>query len=93
MTAGGWPRLGRCSPRRSSGPRRLVLYAPDADPSPACAQVFQSNLKRLGIDVDIASFRVEAFFERIATRGEPYDVVLNGWVPDYADPVVFFNKL
>lgn len=74
-------------------PTRLILYAPDADPHALRAREFQSNLKRLGIDVDIASFRGEAFFDKIATRGEPYDVVLNGWVPDYADPVVFFNKL
>jgi ABC-type oligopeptide transport system substrate-binding subunit len=74
-------------------PRRLALYAPDADPGALRARVFQSNLKRLGIDVDIVSFQGEAFLKQIATRGAPYDVVLAGWFPDYADPLAFFQKL
>ena len=96
--------LGAVTPRRLAKarallakakfrPRSLVLYTADVDPGALRARIFQSNLKRLGIDIDIASFPVEAFLEKIANRGEPYDVVLAGWVPDYADPLAFFQKL
>jgi ABC-type oligopeptide transport system substrate-binding subunit len=74
-------------------PRRLRLYTADSDPHAERARIFQFNLKRLGIDVEIATFSGEAFLKKIATRGEPYDVVLAGWSPDYADPLAFFFAL
>ena len=74
-------------------PRRLVLYSPNFDPFPAQARIFQLDLKRLGIDVQIAYFPVDAFFAKISTKGEPFDVALNGEIADYADPYTFFVRL
>ena len=74
-------------------PKRLVLYSPSFDPSPAQAQIFQSNLKRLGIDVAIQYFPRDAFLEKISTRGGAFDVALGGWIADYADPAAFFALL
>lgn len=93
VTDGGLAKARALLAKAKHRPRRLVLYTADADPGAQRARIFQSNLKRLGIDVDIRFFPVEAFFKKIGTRGEPYDVVLNGWVPDYADPLVYFIKL
>lgn len=74
-------------------PTDLVLYAPLFDPYPAQARIFQFNLKRLGIAVEIKYFPADAFFEKIATRGEPFDVALTGVSNIYADPSPYFAKL
>ena len=34
-----------------------------------------------------------AVVQKAATRGEPFDLVLNGWFADYADPANFFEPL
>lgn len=64
-----------------------------ANPSPAQAQIFQFNLKRLGINVEIKYFPADAFFEKVSTRGEPFDVAVGFAAGDYADPAPFFVKL
>jgi ABC-type transport system substrate-binding protein len=74
-------------------PKSLVLYAPLFDPYPAQARIFQFNLKRLGIDVEIKYFPADAFFEKVSTRGEPFDVALGGGTAEYADPYPFFATL
>jgi oligopeptide transport system substrate-binding protein len=74
-------------------PKRLVLYAPNFDPSPAQAQIFQFNLRRLGIDVEIKYFPADAFFEEVATRGEPFDLAVGFGTGDYADPAAIFVRL
>jgi ABC-type transport system substrate-binding protein len=74
-------------------PKRLVLYSRNFDPEPALARIFQFNLKRLGIDVQIAYYPSDAFNEKLGTRGEPFDVALTGWIVDYADPYAFFFSL
>jgi ABC-type transport system substrate-binding protein len=74
-------------------PSRLVLYTANFDPNPAVARVFQFNLRRLGIDVDIRFFPADAYFEKISTRGEPFDVALVFSTAEYADPASFFATL
>jgi peptide/nickel transport system substrate-binding protein len=74
-------------------PKSLVLYAPNFDPFPAQARIFQFNLKRLGINVQIELFPADAFVAKIATRGQPYDVALYSAEVDYADPDVYFAGL
>ena len=74
-------------------PRRLVLYTANFDPYPAQARIFQFNLKRLGIDVEIEYFPADVFFQKISTRGEPFDVALYSSELDYADPDVYFTAL
>jgi oligopeptide transport system substrate-binding protein len=72
-------------------PRSLILYSPT--PLGAQAQFFRFNLKRLGIDVEIKYFPLAAMLEKVGTRGEPFDVMVIGWSPDYADPIGFFSTL
>jgi len=74
-------------------PEKLVLYAMGVGPSLMQAQVFQFDLRRLGIDVEIKYFSPATLGEKAGTRGEPFDVVLTGWNLDYADPVSFFGPL
>lgn len=74
-------------------PAKLVLYAFNAPSSVAEAQIVQLNLKRIGIAVDVKYFSPAELLRRIATRGEPYDIVGNGWTGDYADGISFFKTL
>lgn len=74
-------------------PGRLVLYAPSDGFFPAWAQIFQANLRQLGIDVTIRYFPFYKVVERAGTRGEPFDVAISAWSVDYADAVTFFGPL
>jgi peptide/nickel transport system substrate-binding protein len=74
-------------------PKRLVLYAPNENFFPAWAQIFQFNLKRLGIDVQVKYFTFGVVGEKTGVRGAPFDVALQGWLPDYADPITYFGPL
>ncbi|MGE5272812.1 MAG: ABC transporter substrate-binding protein [Verrucomicrobiota bacterium] len=74
-------------------PSKLVLYASNAGSDPAMAQVFRFNLRRIGIDVDVKYFPISSFYGVVGTRGEPFDVALFGWIPDYADGFAVFGPL
>jgi len=74
-------------------PATLVLYTGNFGYEPAFAQIFQFNLKRLGIDVEIKYVPHATYQDVVGTRGEPFDVALWGWIPDYADPFAFFGPL
>jgi peptide/nickel transport system substrate-binding protein len=74
-------------------PQKLVLYTASIGRGPFAtwAQIFQFNLKRLGITVEIKYFSFTELFERVSTRGEPFDVTINAFIADYADPITFFG--
>ena len=67
-------------------PSKLVLYTWNDPPQVAMAEVLAFNLKQIGIDLEVKYFDLDAVFERTSTRGEPFDIVLGGWVADYPDP-------
>jgi hypothetical protein len=66
-----------------------VLYAIPVQP----AQIFQFNLKRLGIDVEIKYFAPGVPQQKAGNRGEPCDVLETPWAVDFADPITFFATL
>ncbi|HEY8630354.1 MAG TPA: ABC transporter substrate-binding protein [Gaiellaceae bacterium] len=70
---------------------QAVLYIQDRGPSVPQAQILQDNLRRIGITVVIKSFPGPAYFEKIFTPGEPYDMALVGSGPDYLDPYAVLN--
>ena len=75
-------------------PKTLVLWAPSYPPPAAWAQIFQYDLKRIGIDVQIQYFQsFQAMAPKAGVRGAPYDVIIQGWFSDYADPISFFIGL
>jgi peptide/nickel transport system substrate-binding protein len=74
-------------------PAKLILYAPNNGFLSVWAQIFQFDLKRLGIDVAIRYFDFGVVGQKAGVRGAPFDVALNGWLADYADPVTFFDPL
>jgi len=74
-------------------PKTLVLYTANVPAPTQQAQIFQYDLKRIGIDVEVKLFSPYELGLRAGTRGEPYDVYLWGWGADYPDPAGFFTPL
>jgi ABC-type oligopeptide transport system substrate-binding subunit len=74
-------------------PIKAVLYTATTSPGPEVAQVLQSNLKPIGIDVQIKQFERAVQFEKEGTKDEPFDLGNEGWLADYADPFDFINVL
>jgi ABC-type transport system substrate-binding protein len=72
---------------------KAVFYAFSSAPGPAIAQVVQFNLKQIGVDVEIKQFTRPVQAEKAGTRGEPFDIMHNGWGADYPDPYNFINVL
>jgi peptide/nickel transport system substrate-binding protein len=74
-------------------PTKLVLYTANAPGVVSQAQIFQFNVKRIGIDLDIRYFAADELFARLGTRGEPFDIAWAGWTADYPDGRTFFALL
>ena len=72
---------------------KAVFYAFNTAPGPAIAQVVQYNLKQIGVDVEIKQFDRVVQTEKGGTKGEPFDILHNGWGADYPDPSNFINVL
>jgi ABC-type oligopeptide transport system substrate-binding subunit len=75
-------------------PKTLVLYTDNFAYGPSWAQIFQLNLRRLGIEVEIKVFPRATYFRLTGTRGAPFDVAVGGgWIVDYADAVSIFGPM
>ena len=53
----------------------------------------QDNLKAIGLDMEIKLFPRAVQFTKTGTRGEPFDLTLEGWHMDYFDPYDFIFLL
>lgn len=76
--------------RRLAGPlRRTVhLYTPRGDSTEQLAEIVKSNLKAIGMDVDVTTINT---FEVFGRPGEPWDVALISWYADRPDPIDFLQ--
>lgn len=72
---------------------KAVLYIPDTGPLISIAQSVKQSLERIGLTVDIHSIPFSAYFDRLGTGGEPYDIGWFAWLPDYIDPYAYINAL
>lgn len=72
---------------------KAVLYTCNAGSCPERAQIIQSNLAAIGIDVEVKTFERAVQFQKEGTRGEPLDIADEGWIADYPDPYDFINIL
>jgi ABC-type oligopeptide transport system substrate-binding subunit len=72
---------------------KAVFYTFNVSQGPPIAQSIQFNLKQIGLDVEIKTFDRVVQHEKAATRGEPFDMTLEGWLMDYPDPANFINVL
>jgi peptide/nickel transport system substrate-binding protein len=75
--------------------RKAVFYTCD-NIVLACrlhGQIVQSNLKQIGIDVEIKEFPNAQLFAKIGTRGEPFDLLLFRHDVTWVDPAQFVRPL
>ena len=73
---------------------KAVLYTSSESPGFELAQVLRQNLARINLDVVIKAFPRQLLAEKLATRGEPFDIGWSiGWTTDYSDPYSFINVL
>jgi ABC-type oligopeptide transport system substrate-binding subunit len=72
---------------------KAVLYASNRGASPQQAQIVQFNLKQIGLDVETKLFTRSVQIQKEGTKGEPFDLTLEAWVADYADPSDFIDVL
>jgi peptide/nickel transport system substrate-binding protein len=72
---------------------KALMYTCNQAPCPERAQLVQSNLKSIGIDVTIKQFPRNVQFTKEGLKGEPFDIADEGWIADYPDPFDFINKL
>jgi peptide/nickel transport system substrate-binding protein len=70
-----------------------VFYTCNTGPCIPIAQIVQDNLKAIGIDSEIKPFPRAVQFTKTGTRGEPFDMSLEGWHMDYFDPYDFIFLL
>jgi ABC-type oligopeptide transport system substrate-binding subunit len=70
-----------------------VLYTCNTGPCIPTAEIVQNNLKAIGLDMEIKTFPRAVQFTKSGTRGEPFDMSLEGWHMDYFDPYDFIFLL
>ena len=63
---------------------KAVLYVPSSPLGAAQAQIVQRDLAKIGLAVEIKQFPSPVLFDKLATRGEPFDIGWIGWklLPD-----------
>ena len=71
----------------------VELYTSNRGAAPLQAQIYQFNLKQIGLNVNTHLFARAVQINKEGTRGEPFDVTTEGWIADYADPYDFINVL
>jgi peptide/nickel transport system substrate-binding protein len=72
---------------------KAVMYTFNTTWGPTVAQVLQFNAKQIGLDVEIKQYDRVVEHEKMAVRGEAFDIGLEGWGADYPDPSNYLNVL
>jgi peptide/nickel transport system substrate-binding protein len=76
-----------------TGTGEATLYTFAESYGPLWGQVVAFDLKQIGIDVKVQAFPRALQIGKIQTRGEDFDLAINGWGADYADPYDFLNVI
>jgi YVTN family beta-propeller protein len=83
------PNLEKARKLAGSEHRTATLHAfSDSASGPQLAQIVKSNLKRIGIDVEIKLFKRTVIFGK-----RQYDMIMTGYGADLADPENFLGQL
>jgi ABC-type oligopeptide transport system substrate-binding subunit len=72
--------------------RRAVLYTCNLPGCARHAEILRSNLRAIGIQLDVRKFSIAEMFTRINERpDEPFDIAYQNWFYDNADPANYIN--
>jgi peptide/nickel transport system substrate-binding protein len=76
---------------------KVVFYTANSPLPMALAQLVKRQLAEIGLDVEVRGFPLHtasgAYFAKLATPGEPWDLALGLWQPSYVDPYAYLNQL
>lgn len=76
---------------------KAVLYVNPSGPPMAIGQLVRQQLKEIGLDVELRPIPIHsasaAYFKKLATPGEPWDIAFGLWSPSYIDPFAYINLL
>jgi peptide/nickel transport system substrate-binding protein len=72
---------------------KAIIWTSNRGAAPLQGQIVQYNLKQIGINADIKLLPRAQQFGDAKVRGAAYDVDLEAWGADYADPYDFVNIL
>jgi peptide/nickel transport system substrate-binding protein len=74
-----------------------IFYVPDFAPPLAFAQATKRQLAEIGLEVTLrpVPYHVtnSAYLGPLGRPGEPWDIALMLWTPDYIDPYAYVNRL
>jgi peptide/nickel transport system substrate-binding protein len=87
----GGPDLNAARRLAGSAPRRAVLYTCDLPGCSSNGQILKSNLRAIGIELEVREFPIPELFGRLEKPGEPFDITYANWFFDYADPFSYLN--
>ena len=89
----GGPDLAKARRLANGVHKHAALYIPnDAPQYMDQARIVQTDLKKIGITVDITSLSSGIIYTRLATPGEPWDIAWVNWGADFADPFTMINE-
>ena len=70
-----------------------VLYTGNDAARREVAQLIQAELAPIGITVEIKAMPIGMVYDHAGRRGEPFDMALDAWLPNYTDPADLLNHL
>jgi peptide/nickel transport system substrate-binding protein len=87
------PDVAKAKPLMHGRKLTLNLYTTNDTTGQAQAQIYVHDLAPVGIKVKVKAMPFSVLNRATGDPTEPYDIVLNGWIADYPDPVDFINVL
>ena len=76
---------------------KAVFYTTDVPPALAAAQLVKRQLVEIGLEVEVKALPIHiataAYVGKLAARGEPWDIALVLWTPNFIDPFAYVNAM
>lgn len=76
---------------------KAVMYTTDVLPAIATAQLVREQLAPIGLEVEVKRIPLHiasaAYLEKLANRGEEWDIALVLWTPNIPNPHAYLNQL
>jgi len=72
---------------------KATLYVSNLPQPLAVAQTVKRQLAEIGLDVELNPLPTAPLGRAVRTPGEPWDMTIGLWQPDYGDPFQFVNVL
>ena len=76
---------------------KAILYVNNSALPMAIGQLVRQQLAEIGLEVEVRGIPIHsasaAYFNKLASPGEPWDIAFGLWSPSYIDPYAYINLL